>query len=816
MFSIMLFFLKICYNYYGDNMKKYILSFLIPFVFLTFIFILKNILLGDYSILYSDAQYQYQQLLIYLKQIFDGISNPFYSFQIGFGTPMISTIAYYLISPFNFLVNLFSYSNIEYCFMLLILLKIGLCGLTMYTYLNYNYKSKYTLVFSTAYALSYYIIANYFQMMWLDTYFLAPLLLLSIDKLIKDKKPLLYCIVLFTTILTSYYMGYMCCIFSVLYFIYKYLLQEKKDKKTIKMFLIVSILAGLMTLFIHLPNLLDILKIQRDSSRNYFFNEDIIGALSRFFIGAHDGNINNEYYPYLYIGIFNIILLFFYFVNKKITKKEKILSLIFVFILIISVLIVPINNFWHALSDPIGFNFRYIFLFNIFFISLCLKSLINIRYVDKIYYYVCLAVFLILANLFIVKNSINLIFIYISVVLFIVYLLIFKIKFKDAKVLFIILTLSELFFNSYIVLYANVFSYRNYLKGRHNEKTSIIQQTNDDNFYRMEFSNRTALNDPLNYGYYGVTGWLSTNLINSDFHNNIGYYSYNKFLLYNHYLLLDTLFGIKYYESSDKIDYYELLNVNQISSYDEILYGNFYKNSFLYKNPYALSLGYMVDNDIKNSFYCDNAFDCQNEIVNQMTNYNDIYKIEDVSNKITITNNSDFYLLFVENSIDTTEIYSACINDKCYNLDFISNKSIYIKNDFEIGEEVEIKIIGKCDLKNIYLAYFDFDKFKEVYNKLKDNQLNITDFKENHIKGSIDVTDENVLFLSIPYNENFKILVDNQETDYYKVINNFIGLDLEEGNHDIEIIYEVKGFKLGSIISLISLVLFIIYIRKHL
>ena len=424
--------------------------------------------------------------------------------------------------------------------------------------------------------------------------------------------------------------------------------------------------------------------------------------------------------------------------------------------------------------------------------------------------------FLILANLFIVKNSINLIFIYISVVLFIVYLLIFKIKFKDAKVLFIILTLSELFFNSYIVLYANVFSYRNYLKGRYNEKTSIIQQTNDDNFYRMEFSNRTALNDPLNYGYYGVTGWLSTNLINSDFHNNIGYYSYNKFLLYSHYLLLDTLFGIKYYESSDKIDYYELLNVNQISSYDEILYGNFYKNSFLYKNPYALSLGYMVDNDIKNSFYCDNAFDCQNEIVNQMTNYNDIYKIEDVSNKITITNNSDFYLLFVENSIDTTEIYSACINDKCYNLDFISNKSIYIKNDFEIGEEVEIKIIGKCDLKNIYLAYFDFDKFKEVYNKLKDNQLNITDFKENHIKGSIDVTDENVLFLSIPYNENFKILVDNQETDYYKVINNFIGLDLEEGNHDIEIIYEVKGFKLGSIISLISLVLFIIYIRKHL
>ena len=797
-------------------MKKYVLSFLIPFFSFLIILILKNILFGDYSILYSDAQYQYQQLLIYLKQIFEGISNPFYSFQIGFGTPMIATFAYYLISPFNILVNLFSYSNIEYCFMLIILLKISLCGLTMYTYLNYNYKSRYTLVFSTAYALSYYIIANYFQMMWLDAYYLAPLLLLSIDKLIKDKKPLLYGIVLFIIILTSYYMGYMCCIFSVLYFFYKYLLREKKDKEIIKMFFIVSLLAGLMTLFIHLPNLLDILQFNRTSSRNYLFNHDLIGALARIFIGTHDGKINNEYYPYLYIGIFNIILLIFYFVNKKIKKKEKILSFAFVFILIISVLITPINNFWHALSDPIGFNYRYIFLFNIFFISLCLKSLINIKYVDKTYYYLVLIVFLFLANLFIIKKSISLVFIYVSVVLFIIYLFIFKTKSKDAKILFTILALAELFFNSYITLYANVFSYRNYLNGRYNEKISIIQEINDDDFYRMEFSDRTALNDPLNYGYYGVTGWLSSNLINSDFHNNIGYYSYNNFLLYSHYLLLDSLFGIKYYESLNKIDYYELLSVNQISSYGEMLYGAFYTDSYLYKNPYALSLGYMVDDDIKNNFYCDNAFDCQNEMVKQMTNYDGVYEIEEVSDKITITSNKDFYLLLVEDKIDTTENYNICLNNECYGFNSLSGKNIYIKNNFEIGDEIDIKINGNGYLKNIYLAYFDFEKFQEVYDKLADNQLNITDFKENHIKGNINVSDEQSLFLSIPYNDNFKILVDGQETEYYKVINNFIGLDLEKGNHDIEIIYEVKGLKLGLIISLTSFFLFIIYTRKHL
>ena len=71
------------------------------------------------------------------------------------------------------------------------------------------------------------------------------------------------------------------------------------------------------------------------------------------------------------------------------------------------------------------------------------------------------------------------------------------------------------------------------------------------------------------------------------------------------------------------------------------------------------------------------------------------------------------------------------------------------------------------------------------------------------------------MFLTIPYDEGFKILVDGKETKYYKVIDNFIGLDLEKGYHDIEIIYEVKGFKLGLFVSLLSLITYIL-IRKHL
>lgn len=792
-----------------NTMKKYFLSFLISLIILVFLFLIKNIIFGDNSILYGDAQYQYYQLLIDLKRIFEGNSNLFYTFKVGFGSAMLPTIAYYLISPFNILVNFFSFENMEYLFLLLVLLKISLCGLTMYIYLNYNLKNKYTLLFSTAYALSSYIIVNYFQIMWLDVCFLAPILLLGIDKIIKEKKYLLYGITLFLSILFNYYMGYMCCIFSVLYFIYKYLLSEKKDTKMIKRFVIISILAGLMTFFLHLPHLLELIDINRVSNKNYWFNFNIIEVLSKFFIG-NKATVNNEFYPHLYIGLFNIILLFFYFVNKNISKREKTLSLIFLLILLLSIVIVPLNNFWHAFSYPIGFNFRYMFLFNIFIISICLKSFENLEFIDKKWYYVIFLIMLILSILIMFRRDLDYLYIFISLVLILIYLLVFQVRNKDTKILFSILVIAELFFNSYIFLDGYPLTKRYYIDGRFEEKEKTINSINNDSFYRMEFQKKFAFNDPLNYGYYGVTGWLSSSNVNYDFYDRFGYYTTNNTAFYNHFLVLDSLFGIKYYESLNELPYYNLLKKDKVSVFDDVLYGISYQDSYLYQNPYALSLGYMVDSDIKNSFECNNAFECQNELLKKMTGLNEIvYKESKVNNQIIIDDKLDFYLL-VSDEVRLDGIVDFCI-DKigCYELNATANRSMFIKNNFYLNDKLQVN--SNVD---IYMAYFDINKFINHYDILKNNQLNITSFKENHIKGNINVNDNKTLFLSINYDDDFKILVDGKEANYYKLLNNFIGLDLDEGNHDIEIKYEIKGAKLGIMISLISSILFIICIRR--
>ncbi len=786
-------------------MKKQFLSFLIPFICLVILFTINNFIFGENSILYSDSQYQYYQAFVYLKQLLD--NGSFYSFQIGLGTSMITTIAYYLGPITNLLIKFFD--NIEFFLIITVLVKISLCGLTIYNYLKYNYKSKYILIFSTSYALSFYSLANYFQFMWLDAYLLSPLLLLGIDKIIKEKKYLLYGITLFLIILSNYYMGYMCCLFGTLYFIYKYLLNNK-DKRTIKIFIIISILFGLMTMFLHISNLLELIKIERNSAKDYLFNTDILGVLSKLFVGSNiEGGILNYYHPYLYIGIFNIILLLFYFINKKIDKKEKILSGIFILILVLNIVFIPFDNFWHALSSPIGYNFRYIYLFNIFIISLCLKSFINIKYVNKIWYYVVFLIFLLISELVIIRDIMNYINIYISILLFLIYLIIFKSNNKEIKILFSILALSELFFNGYTIFKKYEFSTKTYLNNIYLEKQNILDDISDNSFYRLEFFNRFGFNDPLTYGYYGASGWYSSVSLNKDFYNKIGYNTNNNMLGYNNYLVLDSLFNIKYVVSLNELKNYDLISTNKISAYSESFYGIDYFDSYLYKNTYSLSLGYMVSDKIKENFKCNNPFDCQNKIINNMTNTsNNVYDEQILDENLNLKN-KDFYLLPIIDNFENNQNYQLCVNYKCIKLDDNINRSLFFENNFKTVE------ITKENINDIYLAYFNYDEFINKYNILKNNQLNITNFKENHIKGNISVDDNNVLFLSIPYDEGFKILVDNKEVDYYKVIDNFIGLDLEKGYHDIEIIYEVKGFKLGLFVSLLSLITFIL-IRKHL
>ena len=69
------------------------------------------------------------------------------------------------------------------------------------------------------------------NIMWLDCILLFPLIMRGLERLVQEKKGLLYSIALGVSILSNYYISIMTCIFMVIYFAALLVLEAGKGKR---------------------------------------------------------------------------------------------------------------------------------------------------------------------------------------------------------------------------------------------------------------------------------------------------------------------------------------------------------------------------------------------------------------------------------------------------------------------------------------------------------------------------------------------------------------------------------------------------------
>ena len=67
---------------------------------------------------------------------------------------------------------------------------------------------------------------------------------------------------------------------------------------------------------------------------------------------------------------------------------------------------------------------------------------------------------------------------------------------------------------------------------------------------------------------------------------------------------------------------------------------------------------------------------------------------------------------------------------------------------------------------------------------------------------------EGYLITSIPYEKNFEVRVDGKKVTYEKVNTEFLGFPIEQGTHDIEIVYHAPGVMAGKILTILGVLLF--------
>lgn len=144
-----------------------------------------------------------------------------YSWSMGMGTAYVSLFAYYLSSPLYLLSALVPASLLREFFALLVVVKISLAGLFFAIFLRTVYRrNELALVFfSLLYALCAFVAGYYWNIIWLDTLALLPLLVAGTVSLLREGRFRLYITALALSLWCSYYIAFFCCIFVALCFL---------------------------------------------------------------------------------------------------------------------------------------------------------------------------------------------------------------------------------------------------------------------------------------------------------------------------------------------------------------------------------------------------------------------------------------------------------------------------------------------------------------------------------------------------------------------------------------------------------------------
>lgn len=110
---------------------------------------------------------------------------------------------------------------------------------------------------------------------------------------------------------------------------------------------------------------------------------------------------------------------------------------------------------------------------------------------------------------------------------------------------------------------------------------------------------------------------------------------------------------------------------------------------------------------------------------------------------------------------------------------------------------------GKYSFDELYVFCQKMTDYEDQVAKLKENVLEDLDLHQvgsstKRVTGKITLDQAKILCLSIPYSKGWTAKVDGQNVRLYQANSMFMGLPLEAGTHEIELVYETPGSKIGA------------------
>lgn len=804
----------------------------------------------------------YRALLYYskiLKQLFSSpLRIPQWDFVIGEGSDILRTLHYYCVGDiFTFFSFMCPEKYMYIYYDLATLARMYFSGLVFSILCFYRNKNNSLIVLlgSLLYAFSSYsIVCMTGHVFFISSAVYLPLIVLGVEKIINNDKPYLFTIAVTLSAMSNIYFFYMNVFTTIIFVAVRLLFINKDFKDRIKVFVNIamySVLGLLMASVVFLPMLNTMISNTRLSASVTY---DLIFPLSDYI-----DMFKNMTFDDGYIGgysVFWIISFSALFLKKRNKTLSVLLILVILFICIPSLsamfnaMTYPTNRWGYAASLLIYYitvdilddfeSIQELFVVNLVFI---VAYYIMCAYVDKENWklhvlFLLVSVFTIVAIKLCNKRSVQ------TLICFLV--VIFSLSFK--------------MYYTFGPRYWNLASQGKDIKELHsidNSEHSVFDSLIDNTFYR--YSGNSILENESLGGKHSTTQfyWSIANDYVVDFRKQLGYSdrSIHHYDNYDDRFAQNALSSVKYYinNKSDVIPFgFDELNIIRgfdiycsryslplIYVYDNYLSVDTWNNLDLLQKNESLVQAAIINKEIDSITKKPVIYD-HIEVPYFLKNNSDIVisdsriEVDGQNPRLSITCDSDDvgeYYVVIEGlysniltayiGIDYKDIHKHLVfkgtdnqhytdrHDFIVNLGYLEGINGTIELDFSDG--------GNYEYKSLRIVCQPLEYQIDCIDRLRDIDINNIDVRNNNVYANVSIPENKIALFSIPYSKGWRAYVDGKKTELLNCNIQYMGLELEKGNHIIELRYSTPLLKEGAIISFIGYIFFasIIVRRKN-
>ncbi len=751
-----------------------LLSFLLPFIGMIAVMICRQIHpFGFGSFLSSDAYYQYYPFFVEMRDILASGKGMQWTWSVGLGLDFLGLFAYYLGSPLNYLSILLPKSMTMFYYFMLIPIKMGFAGLFFALFLKkvFGRNDRSIALFGAFYATCAWVFGYLWNIMWLDTFALLPLVILGMICLLERRKFVLYTLALFLAVVINYYIGFFVCIFVLLSFICYEICRFKDFKKfftDLGLMALFSILALCMTAVLTLPAYA---ALQNTFASNNTFptefrlnmvNEHTFAGLLEA-MGKAAGNMNagiaptsTEGLPNLYCGIGTIVLAFLMLTSKEVKLREKLCTGLLLVFILLSFAIRQLDYIWHGFHFPNMIPYRFSFLFSFVLLTMAYRAFL-LRNTFRPVQIILAAIFAVILVFFSEKSS-EIGYVLLNLALIGLYLAVLlyrtvepkpaKKKVKKDELLQMRqehlrlcsralagVMVAELILNfvNFGLHYApqSIASYPTNAKNTAQAVALMEELEKDSLFYRAETTHTQSYNDGALNGYNGITTFTSSAFVNvTKFVQALGYSAqdnFNRYLYEESSPVANLFLNLKYMIERNG-------QVEENSYFDEV--GRFGSVALLQNNAY-LPLGFLANNALSDLDFptSGNHFAFQNKLIDAATGVENVWSS---TNHLKVTADPGITITSTSSGDCSYKANSAGKITYTYTLD----RAGFFCVDISRGSRVSFNFTVKKNGQSLYTDYY----------RSLPQMISVADVKPG---------DTVQIVINVKANENISISLDN-------------------------------------------------------